>query len=147
MTINNNDNDNIINDNNEEEGERLKNMTQSEFWMYKYKNNSEFKNQISKYKKEIIKCSCGSLVSRGAMPTHKKSEKHKRLMNDEIIYKTFNERYKNDIEFREKVKNFKKEVIKCPCGCYVTRNNYATHKRSKHHIQEMHIIDARNENN
>lgn len=48
-------------------------------------------------------------------------------------YLQFREYYNNDPEFREKIKNYKSEKIRCECGKDVSRSNMSAHKRSDAH--------------
>jgi hypothetical protein len=62
-------------------------------------------------------------------------EYHKEYREDNKGY--FNERNK---KYRENNRDFIIEKITCECGCEISRNNIAEHKRSKKHIKLMQNI-------
>lgn len=48
-------------------------------------------------------------------------------------YKQFKEYYNNDPIFREKIKQYKNEKIRCICGKDISRSNKSAHERSDAH--------------
>jgi len=50
-------------------------------------------------------------------------------------YNTFKEYYDNDLDFRERHKNYMLQPVKCICGCTVLRNHMSRHKKTKKHIE------------
>jgi len=47
--------------------------------------------------------------------------------------KEYQKKYKE--RNRESIQKYKKQKMECECGCVVTMNNFATHKKSKKHIK------------
>ena len=51
----------------------------------------DHKEKISKWKKEIINCECGTITQKGHLSRHKKSAKHIKFMNEHYLlsYKSY----------------------------------------------------------
>lgn len=74
----------------------------------------ENKKRIQKYQKEYIVCECGFKVQRASMARHKRTKRHKKLIQGLPLT------------------NFK--VFLCECGCTVSNKNKTRHLISKKHL-------------
>jgi len=55
-----------------------------------------------------------------------------------VLNKIHNKKYYE--ENKEKINNFRKEKVKCECGCLVTRKNLERHKKTEKHINLIEFI-------
>lgn len=67
-----------------------------------------------------------------------------RPRKNEVVYKTFKEKYDNDSEFKKQHLNYMREKIKCECGVEKSRCNLGSHRNGKIHTNRMKAI--KNEN-
>ena len=105
------------------------------------------KEQTNKRKKEKITCECGNCVRRGDIIRHKKSNKHKLLLEQKLNTnlnsyscngfdkKKYMRKYRQQPHIREQTyKKKKQEKITCECGSCVRRADISRHKRTKKHM-------------
>ncbi|ARF11755.1 hypothetical protein Klosneuvirus_2_191 [Klosneuvirus KNV1] len=116
------------------------------------------KEKIKQRESEIVKCECDSEIRRGNLANHKRTQKHRKAVNENIIIdetkkqfekikrKQYLEKNKDNInERRRKLlsqnnEQYKKKLAKnnekilCECGMKVNRNCMSRHKRTKKHL-------------
>ena len=92
-----------------------------------------------------VACSCGCVVSRGNLPAHIKTDKHKQLTSIFPIKVNKAERVKvlKFIEEKQKKEKYQKQKarqnikVACRCGCVVSRGNLPAHIMSDKHKQRI----------
>jgi len=104
-----------------------------------------YEKQKAKNKIKVV-CSCGCVVSRGALPTHIKTYKHIHNSNLKTFPIKVNkaERVKvlKFIEEKQKKEKYEKQKarqnskVACRCGCVVSRVNLPAHIKSDKHKQQ-----------
>ena len=101
-----------------------------------------YEKQLAKNRIKVA-CSCGCVVSRGALPTHIKTDKHKQRLSIFPIKVNKAERVKvlKFIEEKQKKEKYEKQKayqnikVSCRCGCVVSRVNLPAHIKSDKHKQ------------
>lgn len=109
----------------------------------KYK--EQIRNKGKEYCKTKITCECGIIICKGALPKHRRSQRHINIMEEHPEFKeSVKEKIKRktkSIELKEQTKsNYKKylsEIVTCECGDNITRQSLKSHKLSNKHKSKI----------